>query len=81
VLFFLLYYILTISGENMVNTGFISAFAGSWMSSFVLTPLGIWLTIKAANDSVLFDREAYKRFFSSFSRRGKSQHEGTSTLQ
>jgi lipopolysaccharide export system permease protein len=29
----------------------------------LLTPIGIFLSYKAANDSVLFDIEVYKRFF------------------
>ncbi len=67
-LFFLLYYILTITGENMVESEVISAGWGMWLSSLVLTPLCIFLTYKAANDSALFDLEAYKRFFSKFKR-------------
>jgi lipopolysaccharide export system permease protein len=35
----------------------------------VLTPIGIFLTYKAANDSVLFDMEVYKRFFNKLLRR------------
>ena len=65
-LFFLLYYILTITGENMVESEVIKPVWGMWLSSLVLTPLGIFLTYKAANDSALFDWEAYKRFFAKF---------------
>ncbi len=78
-LFFLLYYILTITGENMVETAYISPWAGSWLSSIVLTPLGIWLTWKAANDSVLFDREAYKRRLAKLIR--QKTNESSSDLQ
>ena len=62
-LFFLLYYILMISGENMVESGVISVSFGMWLSVFVLTPIGVFLTYKAANDSAIFDRDAYKKFF------------------
>lgn len=62
-LFFLLYYILTIMGENMVESGFLEPWKGMWLSSFILAPLGVFLTYKAANDSALFDREVYKRYF------------------
>lgn len=85
-LFFLLYYILTITGENMVESEVMSPAWGMWLSSIVLTPLGIFLTYKAANDSSLFDREVYKRIFAKFkaSSREKtsntSGNEGTSTL-
>lgn len=62
-LFFLLYYILLISGENMIESRMISPFMGSWMASFVLVPIGLFLTYKAANDSALFDIDIYKKFF------------------
>ena len=61
VLFFLLYYILSISGENMIDSDSISPIIGMWMSSFILVPIGLFLTYKAANDSALFDIEVYKR--------------------
>lgn len=60
-LFFLLYYVLMISGENMVESGVIEVWKGMWISAFILTPIGIFLTYKAANDSALFDADAYKR--------------------
>jgi lipopolysaccharide export system permease protein len=62
-LFFLLYYIMTTTGENMVDTNMISPFWGMWFSTIVLIPLGFFLTYKAANDSALFDRDAYKKWF------------------
>ena len=62
-LFFLLYYILTVMGENMVDSGFITPWKGMWLSTMILTPLGAFLTYKAANDSAIFDLEAYKKFF------------------
>ncbi|MFT4601902.1 MAG: lipopolysaccharide export system permease protein [Arenicella sp.] len=62
-LFFLLYYILTIMGENMVSSGFMIPWKGMWMSTFILLPLGAFLTYKAANDSALFDIDVYKKYF------------------
>lgn len=62
-LFFLFYYILTMIGENMVESGVMVPWKGLWLSAAVLTPLGIFLTYKAANDSALFDWDVYKRFF------------------
>jgi lipopolysaccharide export system permease protein len=63
-LFFLLYYTVTIMGENMVESGFLVPWKGMWLSSAILAPLGIFLTYKAANDSALFDRDVYKKYFS-----------------
>lgn len=65
-LFFILYYVLMISGKNMVESEVLSPFIGLWLSSFILTPLGIFLTFKAVNDSALFDRDAYKRGLEGF---------------
>ncbi len=63
VIFFLLYYIIATIGEKSVKEGNLSPFVGMWMAIFILTPIGVFLSYKAANDSVLFDAEAYKRFF------------------
>lgn len=68
-IFFIIYYILTIAGENMVDSDVIAPWKGLWLSTFILTPLGIFLTYKAANDSALFDRDVYKRWFSRIFRR------------
>jgi lipopolysaccharide export system permease protein len=62
-LFFLLYYVLTIMGENMVSSGFITPWKGMWMSTFILLPLGAFLIYKATNDSALFDIDVYKKYF------------------
>ncbi len=64
VLFFLLYYVLMITGENMVESGIITVWKGMWLSVFILTPIGVFLTYKAANDSALFDIDVYKKAFS-----------------
>lgn len=70
-LFFLLYYILSITGENMIESQMISPFWGMWSSSLILVPLGLFLTYKAANDSSLFDRDVYKRFFTKYFKKSK----------
>ena len=76
-LFFLLYYILTIMGENMVDSGFITPWKGMWISTFILAPLGAFLTIKAANDSALFDWDVYKKIFTKILRIFKPKKEKT----
>lgn len=59
VIFFVIYYIITITGEKFVNDGAFPAFVGVWMSSFILFPIAIFLTYKSANDSALFNTDAY----------------------
>ncbi|MGC9373616.1 MAG: LptF/LptG family permease [Bacteroidales bacterium] len=63
ILLFILYYMLSISGEKFVRQGVMPAYVGMWLSSFVLGPLGIFLTYKATTDSVILSTEAYTTFF------------------
>ncbi|MGZ3764004.1 MAG: LptF/LptG family permease [Mucilaginibacter sp.] len=69
VVFFLLYYIIWTIGEKSAKQGDLSPIIGEWISIIILTPIGIFLSYKAANDSALFDMEAYKRFFNKLLRR------------
>jgi lipopolysaccharide export system permease protein len=69
VIFFLVYYIISTIGEKSAKDGDWSPVFGSWIAIVVLTPIGIFLSYKAANDSVLFDMESYKRFFNRLVRR------------
>jgi lipopolysaccharide export system permease protein len=69
VIFFLIYYITWTIGEKSAKGGSLSPIIGEWISIMVLTPIGIFLSYKAANDSVIFDMEVYKRFFNKLLRR------------
>ena len=59
VLFFLLYYVVTIIYEDLVIEGVYNIVFGSWFPLILFLPLGIFLTFKAAKDSALFDMYAY----------------------
>lgn len=61
VLFFVVYYIITITGEKFVKDGAWSPFWGIWISSFILFPIAIFLTYKSTNDSAIFNPDAYKK--------------------
>jgi len=63
VLFFILYYIISITGEKYVRSGVLQPFVGMWLSSFVLLPLGAFLTYKATTDSVILKIDTYFEFF------------------
>lgn len=58
-LFFILFYVLSISGEKFAREQVTSVFTGMWMPSAVLFPIGIFFTYKASMDSALFDKDAY----------------------
>jgi lipopolysaccharide export system permease protein len=62
-LFFVLYYILSIVGMKSAREGVMTVFTGSWLPSFILVPISIFLTYKAAVDSAIFERDAYLNFF------------------
>jgi lipopolysaccharide export system permease protein len=63
VVFFVIYHVISMTGEKSVKADQMEPFVGMWLSSVVLLPLGIILTIKATTDSPLFDVEAWQRFF------------------
>lgn len=63
VLFFILYYIITITTEKFARENLISPFAGMWMASFILLPAGVFLTYKATTDSVILNMDTYLNFF------------------
>lgn len=61
VLVFVFYYILSITGEKLAKETGTMVWFGMWLSSAVLLPFGVWLTIKTTSDSPLMDSEAWKR--------------------
>jgi lipopolysaccharide export system permease protein len=63
VIFFLVYYLISISGEKMAREGIMLPYKAMWMSSIALLPIGIFLTYKATTDSAIFDVDSYIRFF------------------
>ena len=63
VLFFILYYVIDISAQKFVKELVIPPFPGMWISSFILLPLGVFLTYKATTDSVILNTETYAAFF------------------
>ena len=59
VIFFVIYYIISLSGEKLAKEGNWDAVYGMWLSTFILTPIAIYLTYKATNDSALLDTDWY----------------------
>jgi lipopolysaccharide export system permease protein len=55
VLIFITFHFINTFGKRLAEENGISPFFGSWMSSFVLTPLAILLTYRATNDIGLFN--------------------------
>ncbi len=68
VLFFILYYIITLTGEKFVKELYVQPWEGMWIPSLILLPAGVFLTYKATRDSTMFNMEAYMIFVRNFQR-------------
>ena len=62
IFFFVVYYVISISGQKMVEEDVIGTFAGMWAASYILLPIGIFLTYKATTDSVIMNIDTYLVF-------------------
>ncbi len=59
VLFFVLYWVVDITGTKLARDGAVTAAQGVFISTFVLGPLGAYFTWKAAHDSAIFNTENF----------------------
>ena len=71
VVFFVIYYVITITSQRIAIAGDIHIFLGVWLSSIIILPIGIFLTIKATTDSALLDGESWKKTFRKIFKRNK----------
>jgi lipopolysaccharide export system permease protein len=58
-LLFILYYIISLTGEKFVRESVLTGFQGMWLSSFVLVIAGVFLTYQATNDSAILNIDTY----------------------
>jgi lipopolysaccharide export system permease protein len=63
VLIFVFFWVISISGEKFSREDVFPAYVGMWISSVLLFPIGIYLTLKSATDSPLLDADSWKKFF------------------
>jgi lipopolysaccharide export system permease protein len=66
IVFFMVFYFLSNTGQKFAKEGAMSPFMGMWLSTFVLVPIGAFLTYKALKDSQLFNKEFYFRLRRNF---------------
>jgi lipopolysaccharide export system permease protein len=59
ILFFIVYYVVSIFGRKLVEESALLPWQGMWLSSLLALPLGIIFTYKATTDSALFDIGGY----------------------
>jgi lipopolysaccharide export system permease protein len=74
VIFFVVFFLLNNFGRKFVKEDVMQPFSGMWMATFVLLPIGIFLTYKAMDDSQLFNREFYYRMLKKFRNRNLTEN-------
>lgn len=62
IFFFVIYYVISISAQKLVEEDVIGTIAGMWAASYILLPVGIFLTYKATTDSVILNIDTYLNY-------------------
>ncbi|MFM7671572.1 MAG: LptF/LptG family permease [Bacteroidota bacterium] len=73
ILFFMVYYFISTTGEKMAKEDTITPFGGMWLATCVLSPIGIFLTYKALNDAPVLSSEFYSRLKEKWKSRFRTQ--------
>ena len=72
VLLFLTYHFIGIFAKNSAEDGTLHPFIATWLSTFIMFPLSIWLTYRATTDQGVFDLETFVgRFVKLFKKKEK----------
>jgi len=64
IIFYVIYYVLSIIGAKWVKEGVIIPFVGIWLANIILFPPGLFFLRQAKNDVRLFDSDYYQVVFS-----------------
>lgn len=59
IIFFIIYYVLTMQGEKLVKQDLVSAFAGVWAADIILLTVGLLFLRQARLDARLFEADFY----------------------
>ena len=59
ILFFIIYYVISIGGEKYAKSGLLPVFQGVWMANIILFPIGLFFLRQAKNDARLFEVDYY----------------------
>lgn len=71
VVLFLTYHFIGIFAKNSAEDGTMHPFIASWLSTFIMLPLGIWLTYRATTDQGVFDLDTFFQRFKFLRRKKK----------
>jgi lipopolysaccharide export system permease protein len=81
IVFFIIFYVLSILGEKWSKEGVVLIPYGMWAANLILLMVGLLFLRQARNDSRLFDADVYiaafSRFISKFFKSGKQKMEAT----
>lgn len=69
IVFFMIFYFSSTTGEKFAKENSLTPFTGMWLATFVLVPIGFFLTYKAMRDSQLFNKDKYARLARFFRRK------------
>jgi len=84
ILFFLFYYIVSLTFEKTVKELILPPYAGMWIPSIILMPIGFLLTYMATHDSSFVNIDSYFNFFNKLFVNLKSKlknNEDTASMQ
>ena len=62
-LIFMLYFVLISTGENLADSYVVAPWFGMWIAALFFTPIAVLITKAAADDSPIFGREFWGKFF------------------
>lgn len=76
VIFFVIYYVISLTGEKLAKEGTWDSLYGMWLPIFILTPVALYLTRKATNDSSLLDTDWYEAQFKRIRKQFRNRMQG-----
>ena len=83
VAFFVIYFALSVTGEKVANGSTMPVWFGTWMSSFILLPLCVFLTYHATMDTAVLSPDTYAKWMEKIKQIklfSKKRHENPTTL-
>ncbi len=69
IIFFIVYYMLTITGEKWAKEGVVDPFFGTWFANLCLIPFGLFFLKQARKDARLFEPDFYVEIWKSLQKR------------
>jgi len=72
--FFVVYFIISSTGQRLSESGVLPAYFGMWMSTIMLLPIAFIMIRQARNDSPVFSKEWYLRTWTRITARFRNNH-------